>query len=74
MADVTEEQFSREDGGIVACAALQFTVPFLLAALTPKSGQIEISPETLKEMKPIEVAEDRTTVARRRRRPCPARG
>ncbi|HYG77218.1 MAG TPA: TIGR00366 family protein [Planctomycetota bacterium] len=47
----------------VACGLLLFTVPFLLAAMTPKKDQREISPETLSEMKPVEVQIDRSTIA-----------
>jgi short-chain fatty acids transporter len=49
----------------LACGLLLFTVPFLLAAMTPKADEIEISPSTLAEMKPIEVEIDRSTVAGR---------
>jgi len=48
-----------------ACGILLFTVPFLLAAMTPKEGQIEISAETLAEMRPAEYKPDRSTLAGR---------
>jgi len=47
----------------VACGLLLCTVPLLLARATPQTGQIEITPETLAEMKPVEVAIDRSTFA-----------
>jgi short-chain fatty acids transporter len=49
----------------VACGVLLLTVPFLLAAMTPKSGEEEISTETLAEMKPVEFVPDRSTIAGR---------
>ena len=48
---------------LTACGLLLATVPFLLAAMSPKAGEVEISPETLSEMKPVELVIDRTTIA-----------
>ena len=47
----------------VACALLLFIVPFVLAAMTPLSGQIEISAETLAEMQPIDAPRTETSPA-----------
>jgi short-chain fatty acids transporter len=46
-----------------ACGLLLVTVPFILAAMTPKDNQTEISPEALTQMKPVELDIDRSTVA-----------
>lgn len=49
----------------IACGVLLFTVPFILAAMTPKSDEIEITTETLAEMQPVSVEIDRSTLAGR---------
>lgn len=49
----------------LVCGLLLVTVPFLLAAMTPKGDVIEISESTLEEMKPVTVEIDRSTWAGR---------